>query len=112
MEINKKVGEPFFNRLESSVKALAKEGIKTIYLNTDLQMVIGENKRKAHFEFYPQSPLIEISAANCPQTIEEIEKMFLNAPVYPNSDKQASDENIAAILDKVETKPKKKAKEE
>ena len=72
VEINRSVGTPYFNRLKSEVTALTKAGY-TVYLNTHLNLVVGEEKKALHQKFYPKSPLVLVNLSNLPQSIEEIE---------------------------------------
>lgn len=102
VEINRNVGTPYFNRLKSEVTALTKAGY-TVYLNTHLNLVIGEEKKDLHQKFYPKSPLISVNLVNLPQSIEEIEALFMNASIYPSTEKEAKGQDIANILNSAHT---------
>lgn len=97
VEINRNVGTPYFNRLKSEVTALTKAGY-TVYLNTHLNLVIGEEKKALHQKFYPKSPLVSVNLVNLPQSIEEIESLFMNASIYPSTEKEAKGQDIVDIL--------------
>lgn len=97
VEINRNVGTPYFNRLKSEVTALTKAGY-TVYLNTHLNLVIGEEKKALHQKFYPKSPLVSVNLVNLPQSIEEIEALFMNASIYPSTEKEAKGQDIVDIL--------------
>lgn len=97
VEINRNVGTPYFNRLKSEVTALTKAGY-TVYLNTHLNLVIGEEKKALHQKFYPKSPLVLVNLVNLPQSIEEIESLFMNASIYPSTEKEAKGQDIVDIL--------------
>lgn len=97
VEINRSVGTPYFNRLKSEVTALTKAGY-TVYLNTYLNLVVGEEKKALHQKFYPKSPLVLVNLSNLPQSIEEIESLFMNASIYPSTEKEAKGQDIANIL--------------
>ena len=97
IEINRNVGTQYFNWLKSQVTALTKAGY-TVYLDTHLNMVVGEDKKALHQKFKPKSPLVLVNLANLPQSIEEIEQLFMTAPIYPSTEKEAKGQDIANIM--------------
>lgn len=105
-KINQNVGEPFFNRLRGAVKKLTEAGYKGVHLNTDLQMVITDEQVAQHHLFYPTSPLVLVTMDNLPETIEDVELLFMRHPLYPKKTKEEEGRNVAELLNDLEEETK------
>lgn len=115
VEINHNVDERFFARLKGVVKKFTDAGYKGVHLDTYLQMVITDEQVTKHHLFYPKSPLILVTNENMPETIEEVENLFMKYPIYPQKSKEEEAQNVADLLNAVdesttekESKPDKK----
>lgn len=78
-------------------------------------MVITDEQVAKHHLFYPKSPLILVTNENMPETIEEVENLFMKYPIYPQKSKEEEAQNVADLLNAVdesttekESKPAKK----
>lgn len=94
------LGKAFFAGLKYQAEALAKAGY-TVYLGLDGNFVIGEKKRALHHQYYPELPLVCITKENAPKSVEELQRMFNENPVYAAKDEQSEGEDIARILNSV-----------
>lgn len=115
VEINHNVDERFFARLKGVVKKFIDAGYKGVHLDTYLQMVITDEQVAKHHLFYPKYPLILVTNENMPETIEEVENLFMKYPIYPQKSKEEEAQNVADLLNAVdesttekESKPDKK----
>lgn len=102
VEINHNVDERFFARLKGVVKKFTDAGYKGVHLDTYLQMVITDEQVAKHHLFYPKSPLILVTNENMPETIEEVENLFMKCPIYPQKSKKEEAQNVADLLNAVD----------
>lgn len=94
---NIEFGVKFFNIIKFHTKSLTQSGY-TVYLGADGNLVVGENKRAIHHDFYPESPLIQLTVANCPSNMDELRDLFIKSPIFAPKSDQTEDMEISRIL--------------